>query len=219
MTQSSRRPISLRALQCWPWAVALLVVVAAGPDFPRSAKTKPRCLEGIPARAYHFGRRSPSELAVSRRAVLLFRNDSDLPSERGKDVTTRLYDLDRPKLTIDHCSIAGVVLQLRSDGTWTLNLRADQNRRPESEKIGTYNPKLHIKRNKFVLRLRCLGNANRAPSAQEASTGRPVLALIEVPEFWVERGEPRFVRFQGRQQEIQEFFDHIDRVEIEFFYR
>ena len=286
----------------WCLVVGVVLIAAAGPDFPHPGKTRPTCLNGIPARDYKFRGRSPSQIVMSRTAVLLFRPGTDRPlplkqsvavrnestkqirpggaghdgqilvveresrsreenkggearnsteslyrkeyrasstttrqldekkvviesyslpkaSDDSDHVITHFYDLDRPKLEIDHCSISGVVLQVRSDGRWVLNLRADQNPLPAEGREAEYNPKLHIKRNQFVLRLRCLGNARHAVTPQAAVSGRPVLAVIDVPEFWVERREPRFVRFKGEQVEIKEFFDRIDRVEVEFYYR
>jgi hypothetical protein len=130
-----------------------------------------------------------------------------------------LYQLDRPRLQIDHCEISQVALQLFGDGRWILSLRADQNRRPPEGEPAEYNPRLHIKRNEFVVRLRCLGAFRTEPIEVASAAGKPVLADLNVEPFWVENGQPRYIRSGGCCALVQDQFEDINRVEIEFFYR
>lgn len=134
-------------------------------------------------------------------------------------VITRLYQLDRPTLAIDQCEISQVALQLRSNGTWVLSLRADQNRRPADPATAGYNPKLHIKRNEFNLQLRCLGSFSIPVTSTSPAAGQPVLAAIVPEPFWVENGQPRYIRAVGCDCELAAALDKVDRVELEFFYR
>ncbi len=129
-----------------------------------------------------------------------------------------LYQLDRSRLQIDHCEISEVALQLYSDGRWILSLRADQNRRPGVDEPQQFNPQLHLKRNQFVVRLRCLGAFQNEPTEAAMAVGRPVLADLQPLPFWVENGRPYYLRAGDCDGWVAEHFAEIDRVEIEFYY-
>lgn len=141
------------------------------------------------------------------------------PLEPRRQTIIELYQLDRPRLTVDQCEISQVALQLHDDGQWVLSLRADQNRRPEDAATAPYNPRLHIKRNQFTVRLRCLGAFQNQPALAALAAGKPILVDLDPEPFWVENGQPRYVRTCGRSPLIANYFADIDRVEIEFFYR
>lgn len=136
-----------------------------------------------------------------------------------KPLVTRVYQLDRNSLTIDQCEVSQVALQLRSDGRWVLSLRADQNRRPDDPENAPYNPKLYVKRNEFNLRLRCLGGFAIPVTTTSQAAGQPVMAAFQPEPFWVENGQPRFLRLVGCERNLWLDLEKIDRVEIEFFYR
>lgn len=129
-----------------------------------------------------------------------------------------LYQLDQAGLQINHCEVSQVAIQLYDDGQWVLSLRADQNRRPEEDELAEYNPRLHVKRNKFVIRMRCLGAFQHPPMEGVPTTGKPVVVDLNPCSFWVENGQPRYVRHHGFDPLVHEHFDDVDRVEIEFFY-
>jgi hypothetical protein len=137
------------------------------------------------------------------------------PEQRA---VVELYQLDRSRLQIDHCEISEVALQLYSDGRWILSLRADQNRRPGEGEPREFNPQLHIKRNQFVVRLRCLGAFRGEPTEEAMAVGRPVLADLQPLPFWVENGRPYYLRAGDCDGWVAEHFAEIDRVEIEFYY-
>ena len=143
------------------------------------------------------------------------RSPSPEPKRRA---VVDLYQLDRPRLKIDHCEISQVALQLRDDGIWVLSLRADQNRRPAEGEPAVYNPRLHIKRNQCVVRLRCLGAFQNEPTEAAVAAGKPVLADLHTTQFWVQNGQPRYIRTGYRNAWVKEHFEEIDRVEVEFFY-
>ncbi|MDP7019604.1 MAG: hypothetical protein QGG36_27655 [Pirellulaceae bacterium] len=132
--------------------------------------------------------------------------------------TVTVFQLDQARIQIDHCRISSVALQLLDDGQWVLNLRAEQNP-PVEDETSTYRPRLHLKRNQFVIRLRALPVGERSGEAAVRGVGRPVLAAIEPPPFWVEREQPKSVRLTGRDNDVWRVFDMIDRVEFEFYYR
>jgi hypothetical protein len=137
---------------------------------------------------------------------------------------TRLYQLHRGSLAVDHCQVSEIALLLRADAVWSLSLRADQNRRADTPAEARYNPQLHLKRNEFQVRLRCLGGLDTAKGPTSQAAGQPVLAIIDPEPFWVERGQPKFHRMTGYVRSGDQRIDSldialIDRVEIEFFYR
>lgn len=136
----------------------------------------------------------------------------------GQKRIIKLYQLDRQRLQSDHCSISQVALQLHNDGQWVLSLRGDQNPKPEDGKPAPFNPTLHIKRNEFVVRLRCLGASQNEPAANGIGAGKPVLVDLAPCSFWVQNGQPRWVRTGGCSETVRTYLSRIDRVEIEFFY-
>lgn len=132
----------------------------------------------------------------------------------------RLFQLDRARLTVDHCTVSEIALQLHRDGSWVLSLRADQNMLPEEDPAtldDTYRPRLHLRRNEFHVRLRCHGfyQADQVLLA----AGRPVMADLHPVKFMVQRQEPRHVRIACCDPRVAQFYDLIDRVEVEFYYR
>lgn len=139
--------------------------------------------------------------------------------EPRRQTVIDLYQLDQARLEIDQCEISQVALQLHDDGQWVLSLRADQNRRPDDPAMAEYNPRLHIQRNQFTIRLRCLGAFKNEPAAGALAAGKPVLVELDPKPFWVENGEPRYVRTGGGSPLVANHFADIDRVEVEFFYR
>jgi len=167
--------------------------------------------------AYH-GRRMESD--PNREPIEVERNAlaQKLAAAEQKTIT-RLYQLDRPSLTIDQCEVSRVALQLRSDGLWILSLRADQNKRADAGAPAPYNPKLYVKRNEFNVRLHCLGAFNGAATSLSGAAGQPVLVDLDPEPFWVENGQPRYVRLTGCDRRLMARLDKIDRVELEFFYR
>ncbi|MFO0905404.1 MAG: hypothetical protein U0939_20515 [Pirellulales bacterium] len=140
-------------------------------------------------------------------------------AEAERATITRLYQLDRTSLAIDQCEISQVALQLRSDGLWVLSLRADQNKRPDELAPAPFNPKLHIKRNEFHVKLRCLGAFANSATEYSGAAGQPVIVDLDPEPFWVENGQPRYVRLVGCDRRLMARLERVDRVELEFFYR
>jgi hypothetical protein len=227
--------------------VGVGVVSAAG---VRRRHAKPRELGGIPARDYQTitGSSPASVLAISKVAVSIA--PSEPPAAPGtagmalrigeqaanRSLGARLYQFAPTSLQIDHCSISRIALVIQEDGSWRLNLQADQNPRtavPRSETPpvamtpirGLPNVQTkqtaHIKRNLFIVRVRGLG-AFAEPLAtppSPPSLGKPVLLALGPIEFWVQNGVPYPLVIQGRDDDAACFFDRIYRAEIEFTYR
>jgi hypothetical protein len=159
-----------------------------------------------------------SQPNITRRLLTQeFSASSPSPPPKERSVIA-LYQLSQSRLQIDHCEISEVALQLYSDGRWILSLRADQNRRPGEGEPLQFNPQLHLKRNQFAVRLRCLGAFQNEPTEAAMAVGRPVLADLQPHPFWVENGQPRYLRAGDHDGWVEEHFAEIDRVEIEFYY-
>jgi len=219
-------------------AIVVLLIIAAteaAAEFhiARRHVTRPHVRCSIPDAdyQYRYNHRSQSVFAISLRRVSL--DNAAVEVERVVSAnTTRteaeiraalrtdgiLFQWDAPTLIIDHCSISQPALQLYRNGDWVLSLRADQN--PRSDNVGetTYRATEHIKRNRFAVRLRCYGRFTTEPTEDAVQNGKPVLVEITPAEFWVQNGEPRFLRADGNDDLIIRHFDDIDRVELEFFY-
>jgi hypothetical protein len=118
--------------------------------------------------------------------------------------------------------ISGMVLQLYSDGKWDLSLHAAQNPVTEEGLIipagQTERYTAHLRRNQFVVQLQCLGPAPIvAPQADDAAAA-PALAPLGPMRFWVQRGHPRRVVYEGYDPTLVQNFHRVEKVELEFFY-
>ncbi|MCO6457438.1 MAG: hypothetical protein J5I93_19225 [Pirellulaceae bacterium] len=169
----------------------------------------------VPPPARYFYESLPDG-SLRRVPNLLVSPSPQLESSRSARLI-HVYQLYDPKLDIDFCSISRVALQMHNNGQWVLSLRADQHQRELVEQ--GYQPRLYVKRNQFVIRLRAYGNFAELPTAAAIQSGKP--ELVDLPEikFWVQNGEPRFLRTTGHDDRIRQYFDLLDRVELEFFYR
>jgi hypothetical protein len=174
--------------------------------------------EPVPAEAYneYYEVLPNGDMRIVEETIVCPEPDHAGASKEKRTIS--LYQLDQPRLEIDHCSVSRVALQLHDNGSWVLSLRGDQNPRQEGEER-TFQPRLHLKRNLFVVRIRGYGSFREAPTAANMAVGKPELVDLEPVRFWVQNGEPRYLRVGGHDWRIREFFELIDRVELEFFYR
>jgi len=219
-----------------PWVIATLVLAAAGVAIAGVGRvcTRPRCACGIPAYDYQYRPQSRPQIAVSQTALLLekvgqitvpqFDSEGSAAgwvATQGIQKQIRYFQLDRPSLAIDHCSISQVVLQLHDNGFWVLSLHAEQNPQGVAQPVtpsGAYTA--HLKRNQFVLNLRCFGAYTDAAAPDPSGgAGRPVLFELGPVEFWVQRGKPYTLWRQGRFRGHPNLPELVDRVEIDFSYR
>jgi hypothetical protein len=209
-------------------AFACVVACLAAADVFRP-RTRVWVKPGIPVHDWHSQTSSVKVEARSTQGMLLQR--IALPGTKpnaAEPPRLRYFQLDRASLTVDHCTISRVALQMEEDGLWKLTLRAEQNY-PEGKPLAKVVPGVkkqreevftdHIKRNQFYVRLRALA-ANPLPTKLvEAAPGAPVLFQLSPPPFWVERGEPYHHEVYGNWEWVRRYFNAIDRVEVEFFYR
>jgi hypothetical protein len=136
----------------------------------------------------------------------------------------RVFQLDTGVVKVDHCSLAEVAFTIEETGQFKLNFRADQNPWFTKEVRGLPPPTEHLKlettflkRNEFHVRVRCHGYY---PVREEMkTTGKPALVVLEPPPFWVQRGVPYMGFIQGVNAGLGQYFNLIERVEIDFYYR
>jgi len=192
----------------WPWQIT------------GRTRTQPRC--GIPKADYQFGSRSQSTMSVSRTGELVFRNrigtgaSVDDPTGRIKK-QIKVYQLKLPSLVADHCEISRVAFQVHNNGQWTLSLRADNHAVKQNEENGRFTA--HLRRNQFFLKIRCYGSYQVDENSASQSTGKPVLVQLHPPPFWVQREQPYDLHRKGYSEDFKTFYEAIDRVEVEFYYR
>jgi hypothetical protein len=74
----------------------------------------------------------------------------------------------------------------------------------------------YLKRNQFYIRVRCYGNF---ALDEKQAAGKPVLFEIVPAPFWVQRGQPYDFWTRQPQTLVRQYFDLIDRIEVEFYYR
>ena len=224
------------------WHLALV----AGAGFPglgvSSHCTKPPLLCGIPPFDYQNLSQSRTESAVSMIAIEI-RAEQRPPFDlgtlpRGVVVSqpvvirerVRIYQLQQSVLRIDHCSLSRFALTLHEDGSWTLNFQADQNPQMIGQPLNAITAPgaaaldiggkqtTHLKRNEFNVRVRCYG-AFPINQLLTDAPGKPVLFEIRPQPFWVQRGQPYSFWERHPDPLVARYFDLIDRVEVEFFYR
>jgi hypothetical protein len=225
-------------------AAARAVGIGSEPGASRF-RTRPKVVCGLPPGIdyIHGGPNGPA-LAVSMTALLLPVRDAAADGVLPSGQRAYAYQMGQAELRVDHCAISRVALVIRTDGFWTLSLRADQNRpedrdppliavgRPVVTDATSLAPSRvilpgatattrfteHIKRNQFIVRVRGYAFAATG-SSLDAPPARPVLFQLAPDPFWVQRREPRFEKFQDFDVEIAEYVRSVDRVEIELTYR
>ncbi len=230
--------------QTFALGTTIILVGAGGGSGPRYKvrryHTKPKIDCNLPQGGYSHGPQHPPATAIAYTAVLI-RDPTVAVNRTLRSGESLVYFQLKPAvLAADHCSISRVALAIRSDGYWTLSLRADQN-----ALAGPVGPPLvavaantvvppgimrgsspttrytaYIKRNTFTVRVRGF-TAFQTEDDPNSSPGRPVLFEIQPPSFVVQRGVPLLRQFHAEANDpaIAEFFKTIDRVEVELSYQ
>ena len=112
---------------------------------------------------------------------------------------------------------------LHKSGRWTVSLRANQNplNSQQTLDVTTSEPTRlvtdHLQRNKFQVVARCY--VRYGPGDSDDLTGKPMVIPLDVKPFWVYRQEPYQLFEADYHPQIQQYFELIDRVEIEFAYQ
>lgn len=225
--------------RCIVLLASLLLVTGISEAGPRRHYTRSGCLPAVPSYSYQYLSFSAPIRAVSLAEVTVETAQREAiggaaldgqPVNRGGRERIRHFSLSQRELRINHCSVSELAVVLHEDGYWTLSLRAVQN----PAFIGTPGNKVsrldgaipvngletnQLLRNLFFVRIRGLGAFAHEPSAADVCLGKPVLVSLDAPSFWVQRGQPRSIWVKQVRPDVAKYFDLIDRVEVEFFYR
>ncbi len=219
-------------------AVGALGSLGAGVSYH---KTRPGYLCGIPDYDYVHGNPKGPVSVFSLDAIPVMRtppSGDGLPSGLVRE-RVKYFQLSQRVVTLDHCSLSRVVLVLHESGQWTLSMQADQNpwmTGPNNEVTGPVQPgpsvsavrspapelekqTAGLKRNLFTVRVRCLGDYPVLESQPALAPGKPVLVELAPDPFWVQRGCPFDFWKKESAPALSNYFDLIDRVEVEFSYR
>ncbi|MCC7423434.1 MAG: hypothetical protein IT428_24420 [Planctomycetaceae bacterium] len=135
---------------------------------------------------------------------------------RPLPLRAKSFQFETRALQIDHCLVSNIVLTLREDGVWFASFRAEQNPalvpvevRPQAERFV---------RNRFRLRFHpvALSPLPADPNLRGLAPPQPV--DIEVPPVWVEKGDVQTLQLTHQLPAVREYFDSIERVQVEFRY-
>lgn len=228
------------------WATAAVLGVS-GVAATRHC-TRPACCPGLPGYDYQFGTVAPPVVTVSLPEVTVEGRPPFTPGVPPDGLTivpapvvrgrVKYFQLGQARIENNHCFLSQVAVTLHESGAWTLSLRADQNpwmTGPRHEvstpvqlrgAVSALQPPIpplvletnSLKRNLFMVKVRCYGAYRLREAVPTATTGKPVLFELPPAIFWVQRGVPYDFWNQQPLPAVSQNFDLIDRVEIEFSY-
>jgi hypothetical protein len=214
--------------------VAGLLVSATWAGWPHH-RTHPTLMRGIPNRDYDYPQYSQPQLTLSRPAVPLApvptpadsaantaTGTTPTPTPAAKLPQRKLFQLDTPRVRIDHCEVSRFSLVIDENGNWLLNASAEQGV-TEEPAVGDVTAERELavlpQRNEFRLCVRGYPATSAVGDPELEALGRPVLFELPVQTIWVQKSKTRFVRVAGQSMEAKRYFPLIDRVELEFSYR
>ncbi len=194
-----------------------LVAIGAAPHF---FKTRAQVWRSIPNRNYQFEQFSHPTRSMSAVGIPV---QPTLGNDKAILPRIQAFQfVDMPVLQSDHCSLSQMSVLLQKNGMWTVSFRADQNpvnavqqinvTPAEPRKMATS----HLIRNEFHVRVTCYGGQGYTAGSK---LGQPVIVPLELHPFWVQKGLSHPYYAKGYDERIKEYFETIDRVEIEFKYR
>ncbi|MFN0054898.1 MAG: hypothetical protein ACKV0T_22230 [Planctomycetales bacterium] len=213
----------------------LLVLTAAALGGHHRMKARRHC--GIPGEyAYGVVAAKPPARAVSSTATLL-RGDSPATTPNsaatlpGATATAvKSYQLESSSLQVDHCAISRLAVLLDRNGRCRISMQVDQNTKETAARAANPRPNdasqqisnvqtNHQKRNEFHVVVRGYGNSPLKEDPASVPLGKPLVFRVEVCPFWVQNGESRDVVVEVPSDNVREYFDLVDRLEVDFWYR
>ena len=126
------------------------------------------------------------------------------------------FSLRETRLSIDHCSVSRVAVTLEESGAWKVNFtgRQDPFDVPEMDR-----PRfVRFERNRFFVTVKLFGQYALATDPETMSLAPPQIVELEVPAFWLERGEMDSRFYSDFSPEVAAYFDVITRIEVDFQY-
>lgn len=127
----------------------------------------------------------------------------------------RFWQMQARELRHAHCAISQVTFWVQPNGEWRLSLVAEQN--PFTNSGLQALPESRFLRNQFFVKVRALGAEKAAIVAGEAELAGPEMFCIEIPPFWMERGQRRQHSWRGTlpQNDVARAV-FVDRLAIDF---
>ena len=190
-----------------------LLVVCAAPRF-HVTRPRPRCY--LPPANYQLHRYSASARSLSNAGLPLRAGPTS-----GERVWKSFQFVQQPALRVDHCEVSRLSVLIDDQGNWSLSLRAGQNTGQAANTVTSAEPSRqfsdHLLRNQFHIRVHCYARSGDLPA--NSPLGRPLVATVQPQPFWVQKQRPYDFSSAGRDPRLEQSFDLIDRVEVEFFYR
>lgn len=188
------------------------------------------CLPGVyeytvfpqlqPVTAFSFeGTTVTSQQSGLTRTITTSHPDGSVSTETWQDGGRRVqtFPLKVVSLRKDHCQIRQVVVALASDGTWSVDMLAEQN--PELVSIEERPQHLIHYQNEFHIHIRPLLGKRVVANDALDNVAVPSVARLTVKPFWVRQGTSRQIRYEGRDPRISQNFDAINHVAVDLSYR
>lgn len=220
------------------WLAGLVVFAAAATAWGGWLCTKAREECGIPS-GYNYGAVAARPPARTASTVALPVRPDPLPAASGtvggplaaERGAVKAFQPKPSALQIDHCAVSRLAVVIDRKGLCRISLQAEQNtpatiaeqdRRARLAGVaqgGALLQTSHIKRNEFHIAVRGYGVPATVADPNLEPLGKPVLFRVEIAPFWVQNGESRDVVTQVESKSIQEYFDQINHVEVDFWYR
>lgn len=193
--------------------VAGAVAVVAGDWIPYQRKVPVRC--ALPNYPYV---RSDTTNPVSREtftgAPLLpvILNEGAAAQVTGQE--PRFWQLKAVELRDRQCAISQVTLWVQPDGEWRLTFTAEQNALAGFNESAT--PESRFLRNKFFVKVRAVGAEKSATDMGNLPLAGAEMFCIEIPPFWIERGERRHCSYRGTLPESDKSrWKYVDRLWVD----
>lgn len=174
--------------------------LVAGELLPYHRRATVRC--GVPG-AYNYVRNDPANPVTQEtfQGELIVVANPPVAVMGASNATLAVapvfWQLRDSELRHEHCHISNVTLWIDdATGDWRLSLTAAQNPFVGPERQAT--PAVRFLRNKFYIKIRAVGGQPVASNPDTSPLSGPEMLCIEVPGFWVEREQMRYLSFHGQ---------------------
>jgi hypothetical protein len=134
----------------------------------------------------------------------------------GPGAAIKYWQLSESEIRSEHCSISNATLWVDdNNGEWRLSFTVAQN--PFVGPARQATPAARFLRNKFFVKVRAVGAQPAASNAEVSPLTGPEMFCIEIPPFWIDRGETRPLSYQGQLSELdRRRMKYVDRLLVDF---
>lgn len=139
---------------------------------------------------------------------------TDLPQSDGGPAV-KYWQLRESEIKNGHCAISNVTLWVDDHGEWRLSFSVAQD--PFVGPARQATPAARFLRNKFFVKVRAVGGQTVASDAAVSPLTGPEMFCIEIPPFWIDRGETRPLSYQGQLNDRDRGrLKYVDRLLVDF---